>query len=371
MKNQLTSLELSYVIKELKVLIEGRIDKIFQRNKQEFYFQFYATGAGKKVLKVTDKLMYFTDSKPSIEEPPDFCMYLRKQLSNARIREINQKESERIVEFVFERKDGFKKMIVEIFGGGNLLLLDQDDIILSAAHYEKYKDRDVLARKKYDYPRREYNFFDISKEELKELFSKSNKQNIVKSLATDLGMGGTYSEEVCIISGVDKNKKPNEADSEDIDRIHKAIDDIMAKKEKAVIVYDKKEAKDVNPFNLRLYEGLETKEFEDYNGALDYYFTNEADSNTNEKTPMQANLEKIQRIIAEQKRKIESMGKGESENREKAEAIYSNYQTIKDILEEISKARKRLSEKEIKEKLKNHKLIKDVDFSQNRIVIDL
>ena len=68
--------------------------------------QFHVPNVGKKILRITDKLIYLTALKPVVEEPPGFCMFLRKQLDNSRLKEINQKESERIIELVFEKKEG-------------------------------------------------------------------------------------------------------------------------------------------------------------------------------------------------------------------------------------------------------------------------
>ena len=102
MKTQLSSLEINYLIKELKVLVNGRVDKIFQVDKKEFYIQFHIPSIGKKILRITDKLMYLTEDKPEIETLPGFCAYLRKQLDNSRLKEINQKESERIIEIIFD-----------------------------------------------------------------------------------------------------------------------------------------------------------------------------------------------------------------------------------------------------------------------------
>jgi len=370
MKSQLASLEINYLIKEFKSLVGGRVDKVFQVSKKEFYFQFYVSNVGKRILKVTDKLIYLTARKPVVEEPPGFCMFLRKQLDNSRLKEINQKESERIIEFIFETKNGLRKLIIELFGGGNLLILDENDVILSAAHYEKYKDRDVLAKSSYKYPQMKYNFFDLELKDLKELFGKTEKDSLVKCLAVELGLGGVYSEEVCLLSKLDKNEKPQNLKEKEIKEILSIIKKIINKKINPVIVYDK-EAVDVLPFSLELYKGLEVKKFKAFNEALDYYFTKEFKEERKEKSAYEKKLEKLERIIEEQKQMIEGMKKSEKENRAKAELIYNNYQLVKEILDEIKKAKKKYSWGEIKEKLKGHKVIKDLDLKEKKIILEV
>ena len=51
--------------------------------------------------------------------------------------------------------------------------------------------------------------------------------------------------------------------------------------------------------------------------------------------------------------------------------IYHNYGLINDVLGEINKAAKKYSWKEIKEKLKNHKIIKEVNEKEKKIVVEI
>ena len=76
-------------------------------------------------------------------------------------------------------------------------------------------------------------------------------------------------------------------------------------------------------------------------------------------------------IIDEQKDTIENMKDKENGNRKKAELIYNNYQLVKNILDEINKASKKYSWKEIKDKLRGHKIVEDVDIKEKKIVIDI
>ena len=72
-----------------------------------------------------------------------------------------------------------------------------------------------------------------------------------------------------------------------------------------------------------------------------------------------------------QEAKIIELQKSADENQRKGEAIYEKYQLAFSILEEIKKARKTHSWKEIKEKLKGHKIIKEVNEKTGEIVLDI
>jgi predicted ribosome quality control (RQC) complex YloA/Tae2 family protein len=370
MKTQLSSLDIAYVVKELKALERGRIDKIFQKSSKEFYIQLHVSGMGKQILRVTDKAAYLTAKKPAIEKLPGFCMFLRKHLSNSRVKEIRQKGSERIMEIVFETKEGTKKLVAELFGGGNLLLLDENATILSAARYEKYKNRDILPKSKYTHPKMEYNFFDLKQGDMEKLLSKTEKESIVKCLAVELGMGGTYAEETCLLAGIDKNKKPCETIAE-IAKIEEAIKKLLSSKAEALIFYKGNEAVDVVPFPLQLYTSLKARKFESFNEALDYYFSYELKDTATGKSPSEKKLERLGRIIEEQKRMIEGLEKSEKENREKAELIYNNYALVKEILDKINEASKKHSWGEIKDMLKRHKIVKGLDTKEKKVTIEL
>ena len=371
MKTQLSSIEVSYLVKELKTLVNSKIDKIFQADKKEFYIQFHVPNMGKKILRVTDKLIYLTESKPEIESLPGFCAYLRKQLANSRLEEINQKESERIIELVFEIKNGKRKLVAELFGGGNLLILDENGTILSAAHYEVYTSRKILAKSQYVHPKMQYNLFSFKLKDLKDIFKKTERENLVKCLAIDLGLGGIFSEEVCLSSGVNKNEKPKNLKEKEIKMIFSTINKLFNKKINPIIYYKNKEAIDALPFQLDFYKDLEIKKFESFNEALDYYFTNESKLIKKRESPYEAQIKELKRIISEQEDTIKRLKQKANENTKKAELIYNNYQLIKEILGEINKASKKYSWEEIKEKLKEHKIVKDVDVKEKNIVVEI
>ena len=110
MKSELSSLDLKYIVKELQILVGSRVDKIHQINKRKFFFRFYVTNQGKKVLKIIfPGLFYLTEggiNPPS--KPMGYCAFLRKYLDNSRVREIKQKGYERIIEIVFEKKEKYR-----------------------------------------------------------------------------------------------------------------------------------------------------------------------------------------------------------------------------------------------------------------------
>jgi len=107
-----------------------------------------------------------------------------------------------------------------------------------------------------------------------------------------------------------------------------------------------------------------------FSEALDYYFTKEVKLIKKE-LPHEKQINELKRIIEEQEITMESLRNKEIENRKKAELIYNNYNTIKEILDEINRASKKHSWQEIKKKLKGHKIVKDVDIKEKKVVVEV
>ena len=368
MKQDLSSVDIHFLVKELQFLIGGKIDNIYQPEKKELLLQFHVPNRGKQILRILPKAMYIAKEKAAAEKQLGFCMILRKYLENARLKEIKQLESERIVEFVFEKEESYN-LFVELFSKGNAILAKtKNKEIIEVQETQVWSDRTVKQGEKYSYPKKEFNFLEITKEDLKKLLKKSEKESLVKCLAMDLGLGGLYAEEICLLAKENKNSKPSEADEK---TIFEAIKELKNKKIDARIVYKDSELTDAVPFETESYKNQKQEKAESFDAALELYFSKITTKESVEAKRYKNEIEKIEKIIEQQKEQIEEAKKQEEENREKGNVVYNNYQLIKEILEEIKKARKKYSWKEIEEKLKGHKIVKEIISKDNSIVIEI
>ena len=94
------------IASELQQLVGGRIDKIFQPNKNNVILGFYFDGKNYALNICTDSQNYrihlTTHAKQNPKVAPNFCMVLRKYLLNTRITKIDTNSLERIVTIEFE-----------------------------------------------------------------------------------------------------------------------------------------------------------------------------------------------------------------------------------------------------------------------------
>jgi len=369
---QLSSLELHFLGKELQILENSRVDRIYNRGRDDIYLQFHKSNAGKKILRIVfGKSIFLAEEKSTDETPSGFCMLLRKNLEGKFLDSVEQIEPERILKLVFKAKNDERNLYLEFFGKGNVILCSKDGIILDCLIRHKFKDRSVLPKEKYEYPDMEYNLFRINKNQLADLLKNSKKDKVVTAFATGLGLGGVYSEEVCLLSNIEKNTVPKKINNTNIPKIINSIKEIINKKFNPKIIYKNKEAIDVVPIDLELYKDNEKKEFSSYSEALEKYFTHELKLARKKDSPYAKKIKELKWIIGEQEATLKSLKVKETESREKGELIYTNYQLIKEILDEINKASKKYSWKEIRERLKGHKVVKDLDVKEKSVVVEI
>jgi len=376
MKTELSSLELHYLIKEIQPLVGGKVEQIYQIGKEELILQLHIPSQGKRILRcILGKMMYLASGKGEVpEKPHGFCLFLRRKLKNARLRSLTQLGFERIVEFLLETKEAKFRLIIELFSNGNIILTDENNKIFSALENRDWKDRSIRPGKTYIFPEKEFNFLTLTDKELRKLLHKSDKENVVKSLAIELGLGGTYAEELCIEAKIDKNLKPAQLSDKELAALHAAILSLRDKEiSPAIVKLAEGKIKDIVPFELKYYKDMEHDSAPDFNSALDSVLTTKIekkDLDTAEKAA-KTKLDKIEEVIKQQTYRIDGLEKSEKENQRKGEVIYENYPIIERVLNEIKEDRKTLSWKELKEKYKGHTIIKAIDAKTGELTLDI
>ena len=81
MKKQLSSLDMHLLLKELEILKDSRVDKIYNPEKNILVFSLYKSRAGKKLLEINvEQSLFMADTKESYGKTLGFGMFLRKHL---------------------------------------------------------------------------------------------------------------------------------------------------------------------------------------------------------------------------------------------------------------------------------------------------
>lgn len=338
MKQDLSSLDLHYLIKEFFVIIDSKIDKFFQHDKS-YLVQLHLPGKGKHYLTIKfPSLIYLSEHKEKDEDSGNFGINIRKHIKSSRIREITQLGFERIIKIKLQAKDAVRYMYIELFKPGNIILTNEDDKIIMAATYKGFGSRLIRPGKVYEYPKKDYNFLDLKEKDLAKLIEMSDKSSIVITLAVELGLGGVQAEELLELAKVDKTK--SKINLKEIKRIFNAIDILKNK-------------------YVKLNELLNEH----------HTIKNKFEKKEKQDSKIDKKKKEMQGIIRQQEHMIKGLDKAIEDNHKKGELIYEKYPEFENILNQIKKAKKDMSDKEIKAKLKKKKII--YDEKKKTITLDI
>jgi len=228
-----------------------------------------------------DRRLHLTDTLPPAPgNPSGYSMFLRKYIRGGRILEIRQHGVQRILDITVGKSETQYHMIVELFNDGNILLCDAEYTIIQPLHRRKYRERMLTTGVIYEFPGEDVT--QVSEDHLREILQTSD-QDLVRTLATHLMLGGKFAEEVCARAGFEKNSPAGEAEASQLTTAFTELLDEIRNKPYPVIT-----AKGCWPI---LLQGEEEKEsFATFNVALDAFFPKAA-----EKKPEKEKGRKLQR----------------------------------------------------------------------------
>lgn len=337
MKDSLSGLELNYLLKELEFLAGSRLDNIYQPDEKTFIFQFYAGSKGKQLLKFTGRYFHLVSDKGEMpEQPSGFCQNLRKHLESARLIALTQKGFERILELEFETKTEKYNLILELFSGGNLILCAGDYRIVSLLTKLETKDRLLKHGGKYTFPKKGLDLYaDIH--QLTQLLSNHDKE-VVKILAQGLGIGGKIAEELCLMTGIDKNKKM--ISGTEIGKLHNAMHDLLDRQFDPVVVFEDGKPTDALPFKLEIYKDKTHEKAESFNAALAKVFAEQVPEKKKKPSRYESEINRLQVIIDAQSKQQKQASEEAVKLQKLGENIYENYQDVKELIETAKKKEK-------------------------------
>lgn len=210
------------VVKELREkLIGGRVDKVYQQEKDEILFHIHSKGINYRLImsaSSNNPRVYLTDySKKNPPEPPMFCMLLRKHLIGGIILNIEQFNLDRVIFIDISAIDELgqpteKRIVIEIMGKhSNIILIDKSSFKIVDSVKRIYEDmsrvRQILPGMIYEYPplQDKVNPLDIAKEDFFSIMDSEDKNlPCFKFLYFNyLGLSPLISREICFDAGMD------------------------------------------------------------------------------------------------------------------------------------------------------------------------
>ena len=367
MKKEMSSFDVRSIATELTALEGAHMDKIYQWGAGNVLLRINVQGAGKKDLFFKDrKWLYSPSVKPETPvQPTSFATYLRKYLDNARIGKVRQVGFDRVIEMEVLKADAEYKLIFEIFGGGNVLLVKSDGTIDTCLIQKTMRDRKVRPKEPYVWPQPRFNPIESTEEDFVKAFSES-EADCVRTLATAVNLGGQYAEEVCKRCGADKTLPAAEVPRDMLSKMYAEVKDIV----KHVIdvpettaYYSDGKIEDFAPIRMTSHDSLESKGFESMSAAIDAFVQQMADEE--EEAYVDPEIEKLNRRIAKQEETVDEYRMRCEELKKKAEALYTDYQKVSQLLEVLNEQSKKLTWEKLEEGAKKIPYVRSIDPSKN------
>lgn len=379
MKTEMSSVDIKYIVEELRSLTGARIDKVYH-NGNVLRIKLHKAGEGRKDLLIqAGKRIHLTTYIKESPSPSSFAMLLRKHLSGRFLDGIEQYDFDRIVKL----RAGEYTLIAELFKRGNVVLIDGESKILGALRYEEFKDRAIKPGHEYRLPPARESPIDVEWGRFKELLLEEDVEDVevVRALARKFNMGGLFAEEILIRAGIEKTRKTGGLSEEELKLIFGRMKEVFNAPKKAQIVYKGGEPFDVLPIELKQYEHLEKRYFSTFSEALDEYFgritVDEA------KRELTKRLEDRKRSLLHTLKRQEEMMKGFEAQAEKNQAlgdlIYANFMLVEHLLGEFKKAVEKLGWGDFKRRIEEGKkagnkvarMVKDINPRDKAVSVEL
>jgi Predicted RNA-binding protein homologous to eukaryotic snRNP len=372
MKKEMSSFDVRSIVSEMAALEGAHVDKVFQWGSGNVLFRLNVQGDGKRELFFKDKKwLYLAPSKPETPETPtSFATFLRKYITNAKVGKTVQIGLDRVVVTELFKSDAEYKLIFEIFGGGNVLLV-LDGKIVNCLIHKRRRDRATLPGEDYVMPKTRYDPASSSFEEFTEIF-RSSESDTVRTLATVVNLGGQYAEEVCKRSGVDKTLNSKEVSDDNLRKMYDVlrgiVEHVVGGSEATVFRKDG-EIADISPIDLSIYEETEKETFQTMSLAIDTLLREIGEAE--EEEYVDPETEKLKKRIQKQSETVDEYLLESEDLRKRADALYVEYQKANELLIVLNEQSKKLTWEKLAEGAKKIPFVVSIDPSKNKIVCKL
>lgn len=276
-------------------ILGGRIDKVYQPEKDEIILGIRSMGQAYKLLltsNASNPKFHFTQTNPSNPmTPPLFCMVMRKHLQSGKIIKIEQPDFDRIlniyVESLNELRDySVKKLVLEIMGRhSNIILTDENNTILDCIKHighDTSSVREVLPGREYTLPpsQGKINTLELDNNDFNEVLENNPSFEIQSVIYKNYtGISPIAASEICYRANVN-GSTPVEALTDIqkeivFNKFAELVEDIKANRfYPESITNEKGKTIDFSPIEMTQFNGLEIKKYTSISELIESFYAN-------------------------------------------------------------------------------------------------
>ncbi len=378
MNRKLSAFDIYVLTAELQDLIGSYVDKTYQLSSEDILVKIRNRQSKKKEAIFVRNGEFICRTEKNIVtpmKPSTFAMTLRKYLSNAVIASVDQHEFDRIIFIAFQKKDTTYKLVLELFSQGNIILLGENDCIITPFNRERWAHRSIKSKEEYKPPPAQVNPFHLSKDSFMDILLSSNA-DIVRTLASQLNMGGIYAEEICSQANIDKNQMISTLSKEGLEQVFEVFSALINRFKlndfSPVVVKKNQEIIDVLPFEFISYPDYLTyeKTAQMIQGLESEIIASKEMVQTQQSASSQK-IQKLKRRQSQQEKAIQEYEQSIHQKQMEGELIYLHFKEIEELLLEIQQGLQHKEKKAFIQEINNHPLIKRFDPQSNTLIVTL
>jgi predicted ribosome quality control (RQC) complex YloA/Tae2 family protein len=354
-KQGMTNVDVAALAAELSTLLSGaRLDKAYQPGKEQVLLRLRRKGAGKlDVLIELGRFVTVTKRPPQNPDKPSMvAQILRSTFENARLFAVRQVGFDRLLRLDFERGDGKHSLVVELFGDGNLLVLDADDKIVLPMRGEDHGTRRLRKGETYKPPPGSSVPFGMDVAALQAAAAERESRDVVRFLAVGLGFGPLWAEELCLRAALDKKTAIDALGDAGWASLHGALAELgrdIARNDLApAVVHEDGKPVDAVPFVMAKYPAprFAHEEATSFREALDHFFIGPGGDGDDAEEPDDPRRPKYEEALGRVDHQIRQMDEAitgfvadEAEHQLDGDALYASFGDVQHALEVLNKAR--------------------------------
>lgn len=276
-------------------ILGGRIDKVYQPEKDEIILGIRSMGQAYKLLltsNASNPKFHFTQTNPSNPmTPPLFCMVMRKHLQSGKIIKIEQPDFDRILNIYVESLNelgdySVKKLVLEIMGRhSNIILTDENNTILDCIKHighDTSSVREVLPGREYTLPpsQGKINTLELDNNNFNEVLENNPSFEIQSVIYKNYtGISPIAASEICYRANVN-GSTPVEALTDIqkeivFNKFAELVEDIKANRfYPESITTEKGKTIDFSPIEMTQFNGLEIKKYTSISELIESFYAN-------------------------------------------------------------------------------------------------
>ena len=276
-------------------ILGGRIDKVYQPEKDEIILGIRSMGQAYKLLltsNASNPKFHFTQTNPSNPmTPPLFCMVMRKHLQSGKIIKIEQPDFDRILNIYVESLNelgdySVKILVLEIMGRhSNIILTDENNTILDCIKHighDTSSVREVLPGREYTLPpsQGKINTLELDNNNFNEVLENNPSFEIQSVIYKNYtGISPIAASEICYRANVN-GSTPVEALTDIqkeivFNKFAELVEDIKANRfYPENITNEKGKTIDFSPIEMTQFNGLEIKKYTSISELIESFYAN-------------------------------------------------------------------------------------------------